>query len=117
MLNAIILSIRLSKRNTFSDQPRRIIISIQTLVRSSVKIIKIRLFSRTLQFENIICCLKLKKVKKKFIMKKEEEFLDWLGICEVVFVVTGNFYFKKRFLVNKYSSADRAYSSIILYRL
>ena len=50
-------------------------------------------------------------------MKKEEEFLDWLGICEVVFVVTGNFYFKKRFLVNKYSSADRAYSSIILYRL
>ena len=50
-------------------------------------------------------------------MKKEEEFLDWLGICEVVFVVTGNLYFKKRFLVNKYSSADRAYSSIILYRL
>ena len=30
-------------------------------------------------------------------MKKEEEFLDWLGICEVVFVVTGNLYFKKLF--------------------
>ena len=50
-------------------------------------------------------------------MKKEEEFLDWLGICEVVFVVTGNLYLKKTFFGQKYFSAGRAYSSVILYRL